>query len=223
MTKKNFPSIRSSSNDRAGDFVLKQPNKSTSFDIHQKLNENEQRLKHLNLFNNNSNKNSNRINSDNCNTNLKNRNLKILGSSSSAIYDSNHKNNINNNACSFFKSSNGNLNSTNAEKENNKHLKLANMFNNEFNNNDVTKRQATEPACNSIKYGELIVLGYNGCITNMKTGNAMHDPCHSYHSSRRKSKFSIKRRDKPNGVKPAFQFTCKSSQEVNVNSTFKSF
>jgi hypothetical protein len=215
MTKKNFPTVRSSSNDRAGDFVLKQSNKSISFDNH-KLNENEQRLKHLNLFNNN---NDQQKNSDNCKTNLKNRNLKILGSSSSAIYDSNHKTNHRNNIANIFKSSNSNLNCTNVEKENNRHLKLANMFNNELSN-DATKRQGAEPSSNSIKYGELIVLGYNGCITNTKTGSAMHDPCHSYHSSRRKSKFSIKRRDKPNGVKPAFQYTCKSSQEVNVNITF---
>ncbi len=210
MTKKNFATTRSSSNDRAGDFVLKQSNKNISFDDH-KLNESEQRLKHLNLFNNN----NHQANSEISYTNLKNRNLKIFGSSSSAICDSNKKiNNHSNNL--VLKSSNSNLNCISSDKENDRHLKLANMF-----NHDVNRKQAAETTSNStLKYGELIVLGYNGCITNMKTGHGMHDPCHSYHSSRRKSKFSIKRRDKPNGVKPAFQFTCKSSQEVNVNCFF---
>lgn len=57
----------------------------------------------------------------------------------------------------------------------------------------------------SIKYGELVVLGYNGSISNTT-------------SPRRKSKFMLKRRDLPNGVKPASQHFVQSSQEADVSS-----
>lgn len=56
----------------------------------------------------------------------------------------------------------------------------------------------------SIKYGELVVLGYNGSINNST-------------SPRRKSKFMLKRRDLPNGVKPASQHFVQSSQEADVS------
>lgn len=57
----------------------------------------------------------------------------------------------------------------------------------------------------SIKYGELVILGYNGSIPNSN-------------SPRRKSKFVLKRRDLPNGVKPASQHFVQSSQEADVSS-----
>lgn len=64
----------------------------------------------------------------------------------------------------------------------------------------------------SIKYGELIVLGYNGCI-----GNGTSSGHNQFvNSSRRKSKFILKSRDKPNGVKPATQHVLQTSQEVDV-------
>ena len=59
----------------------------------------------------------------------------------------------------------------------------------------------------NIKYGELIVLGHNGSIKAEDLGK----------SSRRRSKFSLQIKDKPNGVKPYIQHNCQSSNEVNVS------
>jgi hypothetical protein len=58
----------------------------------------------------------------------------------------------------------------------------------------------------NIKYGELIVLGHNGSIKAEDSAK----------SSRRKSKFSLRIRDKSNGVKPYIQHNCQSTNEVNV-------
>jgi hypothetical protein len=78
-----------------------------------------------------------------------------------------------------------------------------------------------------IKYGELVVLGYNGSIhahnskpnndylRSMSSGhnsscsssnNSLVATNPSLHSSRRKSKFSVMSRDQANGVKPSTQF-----------------
>ncbi len=65
---------------------------------------------------------------------------------------------------------------------------------------------------NNIKYGELIVLGHNGYIKNSDS-NSNKINCAS---SRRKSKFSLKIRDKPNGVKPWSQHIFQNNQEANV-------
>jgi hypothetical protein len=78
----------------------------------------------------------------------------------------------------------------------------------------------------STKYGELIVLGYNGCIgvgssssndpprSNLAGYNNNNSNINSM--SRRKSKYIIKSRDKPNGVRPATQHIVQSSQEAEV-------
>jgi hypothetical protein len=65
---------------------------------------------------------------------------------------------------------------------------------------------------NNIKYGELIVLGHNGYIKNSDS-NSNKINCAS---SRRKSKFSLKIREKPNGVKPCSQHNFQNNQEANV-------
>lgn len=68
----------------------------------------------------------------------------------------------------------------------------------------------------SFKYGELVVLGYNGCID--KHFPYQSSKSHSNHcianSSRRKSKFVLSKRDKANGVRPATQHNCQTTQEV---------
>ncbi|CAF0998289.1 unnamed protein product [Brachionus calyciflorus] len=53
-----------------------------------------------------------------------------------------------------------------------------------------------------IKYGELVVLGYNGGLKNSN-------------QSRRKSKFVLNRRDLPNGVKPCSQHVLQTQQEAD--------
>jgi hypothetical protein len=58
----------------------------------------------------------------------------------------------------------------------------------------------------SIKYGELVVLGYNGAINS--------------NNPRRKSKYALKRRETPNGVKPTSQHVLQSPQEADVNFAF---
>lgn len=87
----------------------------------------------------------------------------------------------------------------------------------------------------TVKYGELIVLGYNGCINNhpaslfsmndnkANTNANLFNNLNNFNSTRRKSKFVLKARDKPNGVKPAQQHNCQSSLEVNVCQFFKLF
>jgi hypothetical protein len=70
-------------------------------------------------------------------------------------------------------------------------------------------------ASTSTKYGELIVLGYNGCIGSPDTNSAIVGANNS-NMSRRRSKYVLKSRDKPNGVRPATQHTVQSSQEADV-------
>ena len=68
----------------------------------------------------------------------------------------------------------------------------------------------------NIKYGELLVLGHNGYIKNSDS-NSNKINCAS---SRRKSKFSLKIRDKSNGVKPWSQHIFQNNQEANVSFLF---
>ena len=63
-------------------------------------------------------------------------------------------------------------------------------------------------------YGELIVLGYNGSIAAAGAQPLQPQPP----SSRRASKFVLKRRDAPNAVKPSSQHMFHTPQEVNVTS-----
>jgi hypothetical protein len=69
---------------------------------------------------------------------------------------------------------------------------------------------------NSFKYGELIVLGHNGCIRNQQDSLDKK----SYSSSRRKSKFELFKNDKPNGVIKSSQINCETSQDVNVSNSY---
>ncbi|CAF1341615.1 unnamed protein product [Rotaria sordida] len=57
-----------------------------------------------------------------------------------------------------------------------------------------------------IKYGELVVLGYNGQIPNGDRG-------------RRKSKFQLRQRTQANGLKAQRQHLCKNADEVQVTKT----
>ena len=92
-----------------------------------------------------------------------------------------------------------------------------------FNNSESTKEnlvqqqqqqqqqlQHKQENNKNIKYGELIVLGHNGSIKAEDSAK----------SSRRKSKFSLRIRDKSNGVKPYIQHNCQSTNEVNVSIIF---
>lgn len=91
-----------------------------------------------------------------------------------------------------------------------------------FNNSESTKEnlvqqqpqqqqlQHKQVNNKNIKYGELIVLGHNGSIKAEDSAK----------SSRRKSKFSLRIRDKSNGVKPYIQHNCQSTNEVNVSIIF---
>lgn len=75
-----------------------------------------------------------------------------------------------------------------------------------------------------VKYGELIVLGYNGCISNQQSSKSSASGSNStQNSSRRKSKYILKSRDKANGVKPTSQHILQSSQEVDVINLFLRF
>jgi hypothetical protein len=44
-----------------------------------------------------------------------------------------------------------------------------------------------------------------------------HHSHHNFSSSRRKSKYALKRREKPNGVKPSSQHNFQSASEANVS------
>jgi hypothetical protein len=68
------------------------------------------------------------------------------------------------------------------------------------------------------KYGELIVLGYNGCINQLALASASGAKQNvPNNANRRKSKYILKRRDKANGVKPSSQHTCQNPQELSVS------
>lgn len=77
----------------------------------------------------------------------------------------------------------------------------------------VSPPQPNTHLSKSIKYGELILLGHNGCIN---PANSIQSKINCS-SSRRRSKFVLKMRDKPNGVKPCSQHSCQTNQEVNVS------
>jgi hypothetical protein len=86
-----------------------------------------------------------------------------------------------------------------------------------FNNSESTKENLVQQQLphkqennKNIKYGELLVLGHNGSIKAEDSAK----------SSRRKSKFSLRIRDKSNGVKPYIQHNCQSTNEVNVSIFF---
>jgi hypothetical protein len=86
-----------------------------------------------------------------------------------------------------------------------------------FNNSESTKENLVQQQLQhkqennkNIKYGELLVLGHNGSIKAEDSAK----------SSRRKSKFSLRIRDKSNGVKPYIQHNCQSTNEVNVSIFF---
>lgn len=65
-----------------------------------------------------------------------------------------------------------------------------------------------------IKYGELVVLGYNGCINHPSVTDDTPKSSNVF-SKRRRSKFILQPRDKPTGVKPAQQFNCHNKQDFN--------
>ena len=66
-------------------------------------------------------------------------------------------------------------------------------------------------------YGELVVLGHNGCINLNSSSNVKS----SVTSSRRKSKFQLNMREISNGLKPSTQHNCQSSDELNVRLKIK--
>lgn len=70
---------------------------------------------------------------------------------------------------------------------------------------------------NTVKYGELVVLGYNGCITQPIKPEEISKQKTSYsiNSKRRKSKFQLEAKDKPSGVKPSTQYNCHTKQDLN--------
>jgi hypothetical protein len=83
----------------------------------------------------------------------------------------------------------------------------------------------TRESSSRVHYGELIVRGYNGKIAYPTDPK---DPFNELLNSskdylvRRKSKFTLKKRSKPNGVKPDSQHSCKDREEINViNCIFK--
>lgn len=72
----------------------------------------------------------------------------------------------------------------------------------------------------SVKYGELIVLGYNGCISSTllnESNKLSNDINNNSNVNRRKSKYILKSREKANGVRPSTQHIVQSSQEADVN------
>ena len=64
-------------------------------------------------------------------------------------------------------------------------------------------------------YGELVVLGHNGCISSNPSSQAKS----SITSSRRKSKFQLSMKESPNGLKPSTKHNCLSSDELNVRTS----
>ena len=55
------------------------------------------------------------------------------------------------------------------------------------------------PRCELVKYGELVILGYNGCLPQGDKG-------------RRRSKFVLYRRSRPNGVSKSKHYVVKTPQ-----------
>lgn len=68
----------------------------------------------------------------------------------------------------------------------------------------VTYRQHKEPE-KTAKYGELVLLGYNGCINHPSNDSSSLIKSSSIYSSRRKSKFLLQPREKASGVKASKQ------------------
>jgi hypothetical protein len=174
---------------------------------------------------NNENEINNHNNNNNQNIVPKSTCSSISFSSSSILFDSNLNSIMSHNdtqSSSLFNNNqimNSNLlvNHNNQNYNNNHHNSnkdLNNLFFEKLNletNNEMYLNQQ-QISSNSIKYGELIVLGYNGCI------NAT-DPKLSA-NTRRKSKYVLKPRSEPNGVKPSTQHFVQSSQEADVRTIF---
>jgi hypothetical protein len=80
---------------------------------------------------------------------------------------------------------------------------------------EVQKKDAVTP----VKYGELVILGYNGCIAQpTKCDEVLNlHRSGSVYSKRRKSKFILQAKERPSGVKPSAQFNCHSKQDLNVS------
>lgn len=69
-----------------------------------------------------------------------------------------------------------------------------------------------------VKYGELVVLGHNGCISQTVTCDEIMSQkknSGSIFSNRRKSKFLLESKEKPTGVKPSAQFNCHNKQDLS--------
>ena len=214
---------RSSSNDRAflnNDFKDSSINQENNYFNKLKLNENFEKIKNLNNFN---------YNLFNFNFNKESKHNLCFSSASSLfnlVDSSNHQINRNSNnefkiiekenilnSCKKISNSSNDLDNVNKN-----YLVDTNLFSSNYSCSN--KNNANE----SIKYGELIVLGYNGCINpasmNLSSSIKMND---LNNINRRKSKYILKRKEKPNGVKPATQHNCQSFQEINVSILKKNY
>lgn len=205
--------FRSSSNDRG---LIK--NDFKNFSINQ--NDNDRYLNKSKLNENFENFKQMNYNLLNSNFQSKDSKQNLFFSSASSLFNladpSNHHNKRNNetkiidkenllNSYKKISSSSNNLNFSNKNILFESNLPVSNHSCSDKNNSDY------------IKYGELIVLGYNGYINpitaNLSSFIKMND---LNNINRRKSKYILKRRDKANGVKPFSQHNCQSFQEVNV-------
>lgn len=198
-----------------------------------KLNEhhtNNDRLKHLNLINNKSNFRNDLMNSSH---NLISKDLKYncyFSSSASSLLDS-----TDSSSALFVDEKKSRKMSSHYEKENQVSMANTRLHHHHNNNNNhhnyrpeklststnnlynIKNEQESKCEEESVKYGELIVLGYNGCISQSSytSSSLIRVNGTNNAANRRKSKYILKRREKPNGVRPATQHNCQSSQEAN--------
>ncbi|ESO12018.1 hypothetical protein HELRODRAFT_184813 [Helobdella robusta] len=68
---------------------------------------------------------------------------------------------------------------------------------------NISAANSTTQTSNSVKYGELVILGYNGCLFNGDKG-------------RRRSKFQLFKRQVPNGVKAAKHHIVNNPQQSEL-------
>lgn len=113
-------------------------------------------------------------------------------------------------------SSNDNVSHTYEQQHINKKYQRSEKENHFKKTDDARVPQAINKG-DVIKYGELVVLGYNGCINQPSRSD---DPSKAIFSKRRKSKFMLQAKEKATGVKPSMQFNCHSKQDLNVNLRF---
>ena len=142
--------------------------------------------------------------------------------SSSSLYDHNHNHTSNNKKSNnqvFFEHLSSDIGKINLiEKENERY-----HGSDELLTVDSVLLVSDKHQNAPVKYGELIVLGYNGCISpnllnesKINVINSAANTNNSANMNRRKSKYVLNCRDKPNGVKPATQHIVQSSQEADV-------